>query len=116
MRSLCAAIYLIILIFCFCLWCGYEIASATDRLSAAAHRTVTEENLPTLVSLWEKERGFISLSANRRLVMDAEKALSLMQTHISDTDLTLFYSARTAFLHALQTIKSSYSISFASII
>ncbi len=116
MRSLCAAIFLLILILCFCLWCGYEIASATDRLSTAAYRTVTEEATSALISLWENKKDIISLSANRRLVVEAEKALALMQTHVSDTDLTLFYSARTAFLHALKTIKSSYAISFGSII
>ncbi|MBE6638676.1 MAG: hypothetical protein E7616_04375 [Ruminococcaceae bacterium] len=116
MRPLCAGIFLLILILCFCLWYGYEIASATDRLSDAARSTVTKESTSALISLWENKKGIIFLSVNRRLVADAEKALALMQAHISDSDPALFHSARTTFLQAMETIRSSYSISFGSII
>lgn len=116
MRSLLAALISLLIIFCFCLWYSYEVSRVAERLTAAARRAVTAENLSLLFFNWNKDKRILSVAVNRRLVTEAEKSLALMQAHQHDEDPALFYSARTAFLQTLKTIQSSYSISFKSII
>ena len=116
MRSLLAALLSLLIIFCFCIWHGHEVARITECLTATARHTVTPESLSSLLFYWNEEKSILSMAVNRCLVTEAEKSLALMQTHQHDENPALFYSARTAFLQTLKTIQSSYSISFKSII
>lgn len=109
MRSLCGAMILLIFIICLTLWCALSTEHAAKSLTAAA-----EGDVSVLTEMWEKQRFCLSLTVNRALIAECERALAEMQA--CGADDPLFETARRNFLTALSVMRDSYGLHFRAVL